>query len=264
MYQILVAEDEAVERKVLCEILRRNLGERCVVHEAQNGREAVELFEQHRHQVAILDIEMPSLSGLEAAHRIRKTGSPCMILFLTAFDKFSYAREAITLRALDYLLKPYEEQELILSVEEALYLYDRRQEEVAARMLTGEVPVRREEDHTTLRLGQVRENIERYIQANYHTELSMQDVARAMNYSDAYFCKLFKQCFKVNFSAYLNEYRITRARELLQTTRLNVREISVACGYSDANYFARVFKRITGLTPTEYRMSILEKALHNQ
>ena len=82
----------------------------------------------------------------------------------------------------------------------------------------------------------------------------MQDVAKAMNYSDAYFCKLFKQCFKVNFSAYLNEYRIARARELLQNTRLNVREISVACGYSDANYFARVFKRITGMTPTEYRV----------
>ena len=83
----------------------------------------------------------------------------------------------------------------------------------------------------------------------------MQDVARAMNYSDAYFFKLFKQCFRVNFSVYLNEYRITRAKELLQTTRLNVRAVSIACGYSDSNYFTRVFKRITGKTPSEYRAS---------
>lgn len=254
MYQILVAEDESIERKVLCKNLQENLGSRCIVLEAKNGREAVELFERHRPQVAILDIEMPGISGLEAARRIRQSGSPCMILFLTAFDKFSYAREAISLRALDYLLKPYDEKELILSVEEALYLYDHRSRDQSARVLTGELAVPREEDHTALRLSQVRETIESFIREHYDTELSMQDVARAMNYSDAYFCKLFKQCFKVNFSAYLNEYRINRARELLRTTRLNVREVSVACGYSDANYFARVFKRITGMTPTEYRM----------
>ena len=101
--------------------------------------------------------------------------------------------------------------------------------------------------------GQIREDIVAYIREHYTEELSMQDVARAMNYSDAYFCKLFKQCFRVNFSVYLNEYRIARARELLQSTRLNVREVSTACGYSDSNYFTRVFKRITGKTPSEYR-----------
>ena len=254
MYQILVAEDESIERRALCTHLQNNLADRCIIHAAKNGREAVELFEQHRPQVAILDIEMPGISGLEVARRIRQCGSPCMILFLTAFDKFSYAREAITLRALDYLLKPYDEKELILSVEEALYLYDHRKEEPDARILTGETVMPREGDHITLRLGQVRDIIDQYIRENYHTELSMQDVAKAMNYSDAYFCKLFKQCFKVNFSAYLNEYRINRARELLHTTRLNVREISEACGYSDPNYFARVFKRITGMTPSEYRI----------
>ena len=254
MYQILVAEDESIERRVLCKNLREHLGSRCQVLEAKNGREALEQFTQHHPQVAILDIEMPGMSGLEAARQIRRSGIPCMILFLTAFDKFSYAREAINLRALDYLLKPYDERELILSVEEALYLYDHRGEDKGTRVLSGELSAPREEDHTTLRLSQVREIIEGYIREHYTEELSMQDVARVMNYSDAYFCKLFKQCFKVNFSAYLNEYRISRAKELLQTTRLNVREISIACGYSDANYFARVFKRVTGMTPSEFRV----------
>ena len=254
MYQILVAEDESIERRVLCKNLREHLGSRCQVLEAKNGREALELFDQHHPQVAILDIEMPGMSGLETARQIRRSGIPCMILFLTAFDKFSYAREAISLRALDYLLKPYDERELVLSVEEAIYLYDHRGEDKGTRVLSGELSVPREEDYTTLRLSQVREIIEGYIREHYTEELSMQDVARVMNYSDAYFCKLFKQCFKVNFSAYLNEYRISRAKELLQTTRLNVREISIACGYSDANYFARVFKRITGMTPSEFRI----------
>ena len=253
MYQILVAEDESLERKVLCKTLKKHFGDLCQIHEAKNGREAVEAFLIHRPQVAILDIEMPGVTGLEAARQIRESGHPCMILFLTAFDKFSYAREAITLRALDYLLKPCQEQELILTVEEALHLYDRLGANPEA-VLRGDIADGAgEEELVDRRMGQIRENIERYIREHYSTEISMQSVARAMNYSDAYFCKLFKQCFKVNFSAWLNEYRIDRAREMLQNTRLSVREVSTACGYSDANYFARVFKRVTGKTPSEYR-----------
>ena len=66
MYQILVAEDEPIERKALCKKLREHLGERCQVLEAKNGREAVEFFGQHRPQVAILDIEMPGLHTRES------------------------------------------------------------------------------------------------------------------------------------------------------------------------------------------------------
>lgn len=253
MYQILVAEDEAIERQALCACLEKQFRGRCTVLPAGSGTEAVALFEEFRPQVAILDIEMPGLSGLEAARRIRQSAGACAILFLTAYDNFYYAREAITLRAMDYLLKPWSERELVLSVEEAIRLFEEHGADPGARLLTGGCSLTGE-DHTSLRLGQVREDIESFIRVHYDTELSMQDVARAMNYSDAYFCKLFKQCFKVNFSVYLNEYRIARAKELLQSTRLNIREVSIACGYSDSNYFSRVFKRITGMTPSEYRV----------
>ena len=254
MHQILIAEGETAERERICALLQKNLSGSCIFYQARSGWETVELFKRLRPQVAILDVEMPELGGLEAARRIRQTGSPCMILFLSAFENFSHAREAISLRALDYLRKPCDEKALLRSVEEAIYLYDHRTEEVSTRMLAGETMTPSQEDHAALRLGQVRETIGQYIRENYSTELSMQDVARAMNYSDAYFCKLFKQCFHVNFSTYLNEYRIARAKELLQTTRLSIRDISLACGYTDANDFARIFKRITGMTPTEYRV----------
>ena len=220
---------------------------------AENGREALLLFEQYRPQVAILEIEMPQMDGLETARRIRQSAGTCALLFLTARDDFHCAREALQLRAMNYLLKPWSEQELVRSVEEALRLVEAFGADPAACLLAGERCLEGEMLHASHRLGQVREDIEAFIREHYTTELSMQTVARAMNYSDAYFCKLFKQCFEVNFSVYLNEYRIARAKELLQSTRLNVREVSNACGYSDSNYFTRVFKRITGKTPSEYR-----------
>ena len=95
--------------------------------------------------------------------------------------------------------------------------------------------------------------IYQYIKDNYMFDISMQEVARTMNYSEAYFCKLFKQFFGKNFTAYLTEYRIETAKKLLQTPTVNIKEIGKAVGYADSNYFAKVFKRVTGESPSEYR-----------
>lgn len=257
--KLLVAEDELIERKVLCKTLQKYLGDLISLYEAKNGREAMELFAREAPQVAVLDIEMPGFTGLEVARKIRETDKNCAILFLTGFDKFDYARQAISVRAMD-LLKPYNEQELVFAVEEAI-----RQVSVQlpARPLQAPVPeepVRPEEDGD-MRTAIIRAEIGSFIDAHYREDISMQDAAAALRYSDAYFCKLFKQCFKVNFSAYLNEYRVNRARQLMLDPRLNMKDIGAAVGYSDANYFTRVFKRLTGQTPSEYRMAAAEKAV---
>ena len=258
--KLLVAEDELIERKVLCKTLQKYLGDLITLYEAKNGREAMELFAREAPQVAVLDIEMPGATGLDVARKIRETDKNCAILFLTGFDKFAYARQAISVRAMDYLLKPYNEQELVFAVEEAIRQVTaqtpvRRMPEPAPAE-----PVRREEDED-VRTAIIRAEISSFIDAHYREDISMQDAAAALRYSDAYFCKLFKQCFKVNFSAYLNEYRVNKARQLMLDPRLNMKDIGAAVGYSDANYFTRVFKRLTGQTPSEYRMAAAEKAV---
>ena len=113
---------------------------------------------------------------------------------------------------------------------------------------------KKEGDETNM--TQTAEKIRRYIRKNYMKEISMQDAARMMNYSDAYFCKLFKQCFDQNFTAYLTQFRVNEARRLLQDKNISVREVSMMVGYYDANYFAKVFKRIEGMNPSEYRDSL--------
>ena len=105
------------------------------------------------------------------------------------------------------------------------------------------------------RLAQVAETIREYIRNNYMKEISMQDAARMMNYSDAYFCKLFKQCFDQNFTSYLTGFRVNEAKKLLRDRSISVKDVSMQVGYYDSNYFAKVFKRITGMIPSEYRDS---------
>ena len=254
MYKVLVAEDETIERKVLCKILRRHLEDICTFIEVKNGTEAWAVWQQEQPQIALLDIQMPGMTGLEVAGRIRGAGSSCSIIFLSAYDYFSYARQAIAYHAVDYILKPYGEEELISSVEEAIRIYEWTAGQSGRKRLA---PVRTEEPRDSdSRTGLVRQEIESYIRTHFSEDLSMQDMARVMNYSDAYFCKLFKQCFKVNFSTYLNEYRVAHAKKMLAETAESIKDISIACGYTDSNYFTRVFRRIAGVTPSEYRQSL--------
>ncbi len=125
---ILIADDEQIERIVLGRKLTKLLGSDggYEIVSASNGREALELYREKTPGVMILDIQMPGFSGLEVAEKVREKDRDCVIIFLTAFDEFSYARKAITVRALDYLLKPCEEKELFAVVEEAVRLAETR------------------------------------------------------------------------------------------------------------------------------------------
>lgn len=240
MNHILIAVPDSRERRRLSQALHSHFGAACTLLEAATGREAAELFLQHHPHAAILNIRLPERSGLEAARQIRQSGFPCALIFLTDESSHDLARQVIALKAADFLLRPFPERELLDSLEKALPkpAGDGTQEELSES-----------------RLALIRENIEQYLRAHYAEELSMQDVAKAMNYSDAYFCKLFKQCFRVNFSVWLNGYRVMKAKKLLLDTRLSIRDVSLACGYADPNYFGRVFRQITGKTPSQYRIS---------
>ncbi|MDO5418060.1 MAG: response regulator [Lachnospiraceae bacterium] len=260
MYQMLIADDEMIERMVLYQTLQKNLEGRCQIFQAENGREAVRIHEEQQIQIAILDIEMPGINGIEAAKKIRETDKDCCIIFLTAFDDFDYARKAIGLRALDYLLKPYDEQELMLVVEEAFKLVNERRKQEKSIPEEAVRPPKEDGNRdadVNFRMAEGAELIQQYIRENYMREISMQDLAKKMNYSEVYFCKLFKQCFHKNFTAYLMEYRVEEARKMLERPTVNVKEVGKAVGYPDSNYFAKVFKRVTGQSPSEYRAELL-------
>ena len=110
-----------------------------------------------------------------------------------------------------------------------------------------------------LRMNKVTEIIRDYIRENYMYDLSVQDLADKMNYSEPYFCRLFKQSFGQNFTAYLTEYRVSMAKKMLEEPTVNIKDIGKSVGYEDSNYFTKVFRRITGQSPTEYRNSVFRE-----
>jgi DNA-binding LytR/AlgR family response regulator len=103
----LIADDEPLLRERLRSHLARLWPELDVVADARNGREAIELFDQHAPQVVFLDVHMPGLNGIDAARSIARRAQ---IVFVTAFEQ--YAVQAFEHGALDYLVKPFDEHRL--------------------------------------------------------------------------------------------------------------------------------------------------------
>lgn len=92
-----------------------------------------------------------------------------------------------------------------------------------------------------------------YIDKNYDKAVNLNDLAAMFHLNPVYVCQLFKQNTGVNFIHYINSLRIEKARILLKTTDLTVEQISEQVGINSANYFVRLFKKITGQTVTQYR-----------
>lgn len=272
MYKILVADDEIIERKVLLKKLHRKYDKENVsFYEAENGREVLALYEQYGADILLLDIEMPGITGLEAAAAIRKKDKNCAILFLTAYNEFDYAKKAIEVHALEYLLKPYEDNELFLAIDSAMHYEDEIragalhplpnvEEKPSSAGIGDDAADRPAEDMKTEEGGeeQITARIRHFVEKHYMDDISVLDMAVTFGYSEAYFCKLFKQNFGKNFVTYLTEYRVTLAKKALEDLSCNVKDVGQQVGYGDSNYFTKVFRRITGMSPSEYRSRLVQ------
>ncbi len=92
-----------------------------------------------------------------------------------------------------------------------------------------------------------------YIDNNFHKDISLDELAGELGISSYYFSKLFKEEKGEGFVEYLTRRRVEEAKALLKSPEHSIKEVGVACGYSDPNYFSRIFKKATGMTPTEYK-----------
>lgn len=92
-----------------------------------------------------------------------------------------------------------------------------------------------------------------YMEQNYREKLTLEEVAGYVGISKYYFSNLFKRICEINFSSYLNEIRINEAKKMLKNPQMNINQVADLAGYSDQQYFSKIFKKYTGMTVTEYR-----------
>lgn len=119
MIKVMIVDDEALERRALRRFLQE-VQEVEVVGEARNGIEAVELARRLMPDLAFVDIKMPGLNGLQAIREIQRINPKMISIILTAYDEFEYAQDAIKLGALDYVLKPARQEDILTAARSAV------------------------------------------------------------------------------------------------------------------------------------------------
>jgi len=92
-----------------------------------------------------------------------------------------------------------------------------------------------------------------FIEEHQADEISLGDVAKAVNTSTFYFCKMFKKATGLNFTDYLSRVRVEKAKNLLLNPNMRISEVAFASGFQSLSHFNRVFRRIAGESPTRYR-----------
>ncbi|CUO54701.1 MULTISPECIES: helix-turn-helix domain-containing protein [Clostridium] len=98
----------------------------------------------------------------------------------------------------------------------------------------------------------------KYIEKNYTTEISIDDICSELNINKCYFCSVFKKETGSTFINYLNNYKIEKSKELLKNPNISLLDVSLSVGYNNQSYFSTVFKKITSKTPLEFRDEYLK------
>lgn len=125
MYRVLIADDEGIAIDSITFILEHAFENQCEIRSARTGRSVIELAETFRPDIAVMDIQMPGINGIEAIREIRKFSPQTIFLVVSAYDKFSYAKEAIDLGGAGYLTKPLERERFVDAMSGAMQQLDR-------------------------------------------------------------------------------------------------------------------------------------------
>ncbi|MBL4952970.1 response regulator [Neobacillus sp. YIM B02564] len=269
--RIIIVDDEALERKGLSKMILEEMPEISIVGDARNGRVAMELADQLAPDVMMMDIKMPGIDGVQAVKEIRKKHKKIKFIMVSAFNTFEYAKEVMQQGVKEYILKPSRKEDVIAALrrvqaevqeeraEQMEQLRLRKKYQKALSLINSEWPEKNRElldrnrssDYSHIKI--MMEKAVDYIEQNFKEAITLEKTAEYVNLTPFYFSKIFKERMGVTFIDYLTELRINYAKEEMKSPEKSLKEICFDAGYKDPNYFCRVFKKITGDTPTEYR-----------
>lgn len=244
MLKVLIVDDEALVRRGIALGVDWAAMGCVVVGEASNGEEGLAAVERYSPNLIITDVRMPRMDGIEMMNRLRKKGCRAHVIVLTAYSDFSYARSALQFGADDYLLKPFRDQELTAAIGKI------RQKEREQAALTPQETLPLAKGDKSKYVLQALE----YIAAHYaDQDISITSIAAHLGVSEGHLSHVFKKETSYTIISYLTQYRIHTAMKLLQDCRYKVYEVAEMVGYRDVAYFGSTFKKLVGVSPSEYQ-----------
>lgn len=230
---ILVVDDEPAIRDLHARLVQESVPNSRVL-QASNGREALKMLSETQADLILLDLMMPELDGFAVLEALRENKSTrdVPVIVLTA-QLLSEADLARLNRGMAKVLGKgiFTLQETLAHIEATLNR--KRQTGSDTRQVVWKAIA--------------------YIHKNYVDEISREDIARHAGVSEGYLSRCFQQELQMTPLTYLTRHRIRQAKDLLSEGKLNITEVAMAVGFSDSDYFGRVFRQEVGVTPKAYR-----------
>ena len=238
MLKVVIVEDEDIIRKgLVCTVDWQSMGA-CVVGEASDGEQGLQVVREQQPDVVLTDIRMPRISGLAMAEALQQSGSRAAIVFLGAAD---------------YLLKPVDEEELRAVLQKLA-----RTEGEKGQPETSNLP----ELVDWLGLLQ-QDGLNPYVRdvlgliaAHYRERLSVEQTADALGISASYLSRKLKENTGHTFNSLVTRYRLQQSLALLREGRLRVYEVAEQVGFSDYKNFAQVFRKYLAMTPSQFMQGL--------
>ena len=269
MTKVLVVEDESIVRRdIVLTTPWEELGCVCIGG-AEDAKQALEMVKEQKPDIIITEIRMPGMTGLELIEIIQEMyavsgeAGACECIVLSGYSDFEYARQAMRNGVMEYLVKPVDDEELSQAILRA-------RKRIESQKTTENLNRKLSEENESMimlfkeyNLGEQKGANARYVSqaielitARYIGGITIEEAAEKLNISASYLSRLFKQETGYTFVDYLTYYRIKRAVELLKDPSVKVYEVADLVGYSDARYFSQIFRKLTGVTPKEFRDSL--------
>ncbi|MBN2531507.1 MAG: response regulator [Spirochaetales bacterium] len=230
-YAVLIVDDNKDFRSEFREILEKEYD----VFEAASGEEAIEIIKKPNIiDLAILDVRMPGIQGTEVLKQLKQMEPDLIIIILTGYGSKDVIIESLRKHADDFFEKPLKIETTFKRIKELL---DNKQNEVKG----------------------VIEKLKYFVEKNFHKEISLKDASTVVCLSPKYISKIFKEKTGIGFNEYRIKLKMDKAKELLNIHTYNINEIAYKIGYLNVESFIRIFKKLEGFTPSEYRQKILNR-----
>lgn len=228
MKKAIIVDDESLCIDLITSLIERYNIPIDIVDTANNGVSAFEKIKKHNPDIVYLDIEMPEMTGIELMKKVsQEISTPISFIVITAYDSFEYAQAVLRLGAKDILLKPVKYSQFIETMERVLgYRYT-----------------------SNLTFNEILEFIHRH----YKEDIDLKDCSERFHISKSHISRMFKRYMDIGFTTYKNRLKVQNAKELLKDTDLSIKEVSDEAGFTNLNYFYRVFRNETGVTPKDFK-----------
>ncbi|WP_407270891.1 response regulator [Radiobacillus sp. PE A8.2] len=246
-YVVFVVEDETmILNNIVKKIEQMDMGFK-VEGTAKNGQQALDLLQMKLPDVIITDIQMPQINGLQLLQQLNNNYPSVRSIIISGFNEFNYARQAIHFNAKDYLLKPIEPNALKQSLLKLRIELDAERDSVIEKLKVFKAANGECIEDTI-------EKFRMFLDNNYTSYLKLGEIAQELNFNSSHLSKWFVKIVGKTPSAYIIHLRMSKAKHLLQSFQeISVKEVGELVGYTDQNYFSRVFKQQEGISPAHYR-----------